>query len=72
MVEDLNFSLEDKDDLNSGLHFFMIGQHTLDIWKNLAARFNVICSGNAAPTLADVEILSAPDDVTFPTSWNEE
>ena len=60
--------MERRDDLTTGLHLFIIGQHTATVRKFLCGqvdRYAMVASGAGAPSLADVEILSAPDGVTL-------
>ena len=66
LVLALGFRMESRDDLTTGLHPFVLGQHTATVCKFLhgqANRYAMVASGAGAPSLADVEILSAPDGV---------
>ena len=65
----LRFRMEIRDDLTTGLHPFVLGQHTATVRKFLriqADRYAMMASSAGTPFLADVEILSAPDGVTLP------
>ena len=69
LVLALGFWMESRDDLTTGLHPFVLGQHTATVRKFLrrqADRYGMMASGTGAPLLADVEILLAPDGVTLP------
>ena len=69
LVLALGFRMESTDDLTTGLHPFVLGQHTATVLKFLrgqADRYAMVASETGAPSLADVEILSAPDRVTLP------
>ena len=64
LVLAIGFRMESRDDLTTGLHPFVLGQNTATVRKFLrsqAERFAMVASGAGAPSLADVEILSAPD-----------
>ena len=68
----LGFRMESRDDLTTGLHLFVLGQHTATVCKFLcgqADRYAMLASGTGAPLLADIEILSAPDRVTLPHNF---
>ena len=65
----LGFRMENRDDLTTGLHPFFLGQHTATVRKFLhgqAERYTMVASGTGAPSLANVEIISAPDRVILP------
>ena len=65
----LGFRMESQDDLAMGIHPFVLGQHTATFWKFLsgqADRYAMV----ASPSLADVEILLAPDGVTLPRKFS--
>ena len=69
LVLTLGFRMESTDDLTTGLHPFVLGQHTSTVCKFLcgqADRYVMVASGKGAPSLADVEILSSPNGVTLP------
>ena len=69
----LGFRMESRDDLTTGLHPFVLGQHTATVRKFLhgqADRYAMVASGTGAPSLADVEILSAPDGVNLPRNFS--
>ena len=69
----LGFRMESRDDLTTGLHPFVLGQHTAMVRKFLrgqAHRYSMVSSGAGAPSLADVEILSAPNGVTLPHNFS--
>ena len=73
LVLALGFQMEIRDDLTTGLHLFVLGQHTTTIRKFLrgqADRYAMVASGAGAPSLANVEILSAPDGVTLPCNFS--
>ena len=73
LVLALGFRMESRDDLTIGLHPFVLGQHTATVRKFLrgqADRYAMVASGTGAPSLADVEILSAPDGVTLPRNFS--
>ena len=73
LVLALGFRMESRDDLTTGLHPFVLGQHTATVRKFLrgqADRNAMVASGTGAPSLADVEILSAPDRVTLPRNFS--
>ena len=64
---------ESRDDLTTRLHPFVLGQHTATVRKFLyrqADRYAMEASGAGVPSLADVEILSAPDGVTLPRNFS--
>ena len=69
LVLTLGFRMESRDDITTGLHPFVIGHHTETVRKFLrvqADRYAMEASVSGAPSLADVEIFSAPDSVTLP------
>ena len=73
LVLALGFRMESRDNLTTGLHPFVLGQHTATVRKFLrgqAGRYAMVASGTGAPSLADVEILSAPDGVTLPRNFS--
>ena len=64
-----NFS---RDGLTTGIHLFVLGQHTATVCKFLcgqADRYAMVASRTGDPSLADIEILSAPDGVTLPQNF---
>ena len=72
LVLALGFWMESRDDLTTGLHPFVLGQHTATVCKLLcgqADRYAMVASGTGAPSLANVEILSAPDGATVPRNF---
>ena len=72
LVLALGFRMESRDDLTTRLHPFVLGQHTATVRKFLrgqADRYAMVASGTGAPSLADVEIRSAPDGVTLPRNF---
>ena len=73
LVLALGFRMESRDDLTTGLHPFVLGQHTATVRKFLcgqADRYTMVASGTGAPSLANVEILSAPDGITLPHNFS--
>ena len=69
LVLALGFRMEIREDLTTVLHPFNLGNHTATVQKFLrrqADRYAMVSSGTGASSLADVEILSAPDGVTLP------
>ena len=73
LVLALGFRMESRDDLTTGLHPFVLGQHMATVRKFLrrqADRYAMVASGTGAPSLADVEILSDPDRVTLPRNFS--
>ena len=57
LVLALGFSMESRDDLTTGLHPFVLGQHTATVRKFLrvqADRYAMVASRAGAPSLADV------------------
>ena len=68
LVLALGFRMESRDDLTTGLHPFVLGQHTATVRKFLhlqADRYAMVTSGVGSLSLVDVEILSSPDGVTL-------
>ena len=73
IVLGLGFRMESRDDLTTGLHPFVLGRHTATVRKLLRGqveRYAMVASGTGAPSLADVEILLAPDGVTLPRNFS--
>ena len=73
LVIALGFWMESRDDLTTGLHPFVLGQHRSTVRKFLcgqADRYSMVASGTRAPLLTYVEILSAPDGVTLPRNFS--
>ena len=69
LVLALGFRMEIQDDLTTGHHPFVLGQHTALVTKllrNQADRYAIVASGAVTLLLEDVEILSAPDGVILP------
>ena len=69
LVITLRFRMENRDNLTTGLHPFFLVHHTATVQKFLrgqADRYTMVVSGAGAPSLADVEIISAPDGITLP------
>ena len=69
----LGFRMESRDDLTTGLHPFVLGQHTATVRKFLrgqADRYAMVASGTGATSLPDVENLSAPYGVTLPHNFS--
>ena len=61
LVLALGLRMESRDDLTTGLHPFVLVQHTVMFRKFLrgqADRYAMVASRTGAPSLADVEILS--------------
>ena len=72
LVLTLGFRMEIRDYLTTGLHPFFLGQHTATVRKFLrgqADRYSMVASVAGAPSLSDVEILSAPNGVTLPRNF---
>ena len=72
LVLTLGFRMESQDDLTTVLHPFALVQHTATVRKFLrvqADRDAMVAFGVGAPSLANVEILLAPDDVTLPRNF---
>ena len=64
----LGFCLDHRDILGTGLHQFVLGQHTSAVQKVLKARSDqhqVIPGGGAAPSLVDSATLTVPNGVYF-------
>ena len=64
--------MESRDDLTTGLHPFILGQHTATVRKFLrrqADRYAMAASGAGAPSLADMEIISSPDNLMLPRNF---
>ena len=73
LVLALGFRMESRDDLTTGLHQFVLGQHMATVRKFLrgqADRYAMVASSAGAPSLADVEILLAPGGVTLPCNFS--
>ena len=73
LVLALRFRIEIWDDLTTGLHRFVLRQHTATFRKFLlrqVERYAMVASGAGTPSLADVKILSAPDSVTLPQNFS--
>ena len=73
LVLALGFRMESRDYLTTGIHPFVLGQHTATVRKFLrgqADRYAMVASGTGAFSLADVDILSAPDGVTLPRNFS--
>ena len=69
----LCFWMESRDDLTTGLHPFVLGQHTATVRKFLcgqADRYAMVASDAGAPYSSDVEIFSAPEGVTLPRNFS--
>ena len=65
--------MESRDNLTTGLHPFVLGQHMATVCKFLcgqADRYAMVASGAGVTSLADVEILLAPDGVTLPRNFS--
>ena len=63
LVFALGFRVDSRDNLTTGLHPFVLGQHTATVRKFLRGqvdRYSMVASGTGAPSLANLEILSAP------------
>ena len=72
LVIALGFRMEIRDDLATGLHPFVLSQHTAAVRKflrNQADLYVMVASGAGAPSLADVEILLVPGGVTLPRNF---
>ena len=73
LVLALGSRIEIRDDLTTGLHPFILGQHTATIRKFLrgqADQYAIVAFGADAPSLADVEILSETNGVTLPQNFS--
>ena len=69
----LGFRMESRDNLTTALQPFVFGQYTATARKFLRGQLDcyaMVTSGMGAPSLADVEILSAPDEVTLPRNFS--
>ena len=67
----LGFFLDHSDNLGTGLNQFGLGQHTSSVRKVPKARNNqhqVIVVRGAAPSLADVAMLTASEGVSLPSN----
>ena len=65
--------VESQDDMTTGVHPFVLGQHTATVRKffcRQADLYVMVASSAGAPSLADVEILLAPDGVTLPCNFS--
>ena len=72
LVIALGFRMESRYDLTMRLHPFVIGQHTAFFRKFLCSQadwYAMVASRAGAPSLVDIEILSAPDGVTLPRNF---
>ena len=61
--------MEIRNDLTTGLHPFVPSEHTVSVRNFLYGQadwYAMVASGAGDPSLTDVEILLAPDAVTFP------
>ena len=73
LVLALGFQMESQDNVTTGLHPFVLVQHTATFRKFLRVQvdwYSMVASGAGAPSLADIEILSAPDRVTLPLNFS--
>ena len=73
LVLALGYRMESWDNLTTGLHPFVLGQHISKDCKffcGQADRYAMVASGAGAPSLADVEIFSAPNRVTLPCNFS--
>ena len=73
LVLALGFRMESRDVLTTGLHPFVLGHHTATVLNVLCGQadpYSMVASGAGAPSLADVEILSAPDGMTLPRNFS--
>ena len=73
LVLALGFRMESQYDITTGLHPFVLGQHTATVCKFLcgqADRYAMVASSAGAPSLDNVEILSDPDGVTLPHNFS--
>ena len=64
--------MESRDNLTTGLHPFVLRQHTARVCKFLRGQadwYAMVASGTGAPSLVDVEILLATDGVTLPRNF---
>ena len=72
LVLAIGFRMESWYGLTTGLDTFVLGQHTSTVRKFLrgqADRHAMVASDAGAPSLADVEILAAPDGVNLPRNF---
>ena len=72
LVLALGFRMGIRDNLTTGLHPFVLSQHTAAVRKflrNQADLYVMVASGAGAPSLADVEILLVPGGVTLPRKF---
>ena len=72
LVLTLGFRMEIRDDLPTGLHPFVLGQHKSTVRKFLrgqADQYAMVASGAGTPSLADIEILSAPNGMSLPRNF---
>ena len=73
LVLTLRLRMESQDNLTTGLHPFVFGQYTATARKFLrgqADRYAMVAFSAGPPSLADVEILLAPDGVTLPRNFS--
>ena len=73
MVLALGLRMDSQDNLTTGRHPFVLGHNTATVRKFLrgqADRYAMVASGMGAPSLADVEILSASDGLTLPQNFS--
>ena len=69
LVLALGFRMESWDDPTTGIHPFVLGQHTATASKFLrgqADQYAMVASDAGALSLADVEILLDPNGLTLP------
>ena len=68
LVLALGFQMESRENLTTGLHPFVLGQHMATVRKFLRGQadwYAMVASGAGTLSLEDIEILSAPDGVTL-------
>ena len=68
LVLALGFKMESRDNLTTGLHPFVLGQHTStvrNLLRDQADQYAMVASSTGALSLADVEVLLAPDGMTL-------
>ena len=73
LVLALGFRMESRDKLTTVLHPFVLGQHIATVRKFLRGQadlYTMGASGTRASSLADTEILSAPDGVILPRNFS--
>ena len=73
LVLALRFRMESRYDLPIGIHPFVLGQHTALVRKFLRSQadwYTMVASVAGAPSLADAEIISAPDGLTLPRKFS--